>query len=254
MLGNDLESPATERLRPVIPKPTESLFVEEILALFDQAGFPAARSDGPDQRKAFSEPENRAASEDVEQQEFLPEERGAMTQLLRRTETLALFDEPGFPAASSEGPDERQEFLEPEGQAASEGADRQEFLPEEQGAMLHTLPRTTSGRIAVRLAAMGMLALGLAGLVSFVADAGRPVHPGPIPTEVASVEQASVPAMGSSANPTMESPGSAGSPEDRGPEQAASGSNMAHPEPVPAEVASVEQASVPAMDGSANPV
>ena len=103
MLGNDLESPATERLRPVIPKPTESLFVEEILALFDQAGFPAARSEGPDERQAFSEPEDRAASEDAEQQELLPEELGAMLHLFHWTDTLAYFDELGFYAASSEG-------------------------------------------------------------------------------------------------------------------------------------------------------
>src|SRR3712207_1391417 len=80
------------------------------------------------------------------------------------------------------------------------------------------------------------------------ASGSNMVHPEPRPAEVASVEQASAPAMDGSANPAMESPGSAGSPEYRDPEQAASGSNMVHPEPRPAEVASVEQASVPAKE------
>ena len=189
MPGDDFETCPPAGPRPGIAAPAGSSFTQEMLALFDQAGFPEAPAGAPREPQRLSSPEAWSISE--------------------------VADQHGSPVAPAEASSEPRSASNPEPYAICEGTHRQTALPEEDKGSPQTRLRPTLER-AIRFAAVGTLALGFVGLASLGANHGRTAQSRTTAAGIApAVEQASAPTMDGTAAPEGERPASVPSPEFR---------------------------------------
>ena len=233
MPDDELGAPAEERLR--LFASAEPALTQEMLALFDQAGFPATLAEAPSEPQRSSELEAHAASEDQTDlsaaspeaherqgssdlegeaasdsetasegpvQQDLPttsaeapgepqrasefeaqaasEEQADLSVALSEAHKPQRSSDPegqvasdseaeavsegafqqASPKASAEAPCEPRALSGPQCQVLSEGARQQGSSPVERTGILRTFLSTTSGRPAVRIAAVGTLVRG----------------------------------------------------------------------------------------------
>ena len=231
MPNDELEAPAGERARLFASAEAVStqemlalldqvgLPATEMLAFFDQAGFPATSPEASSEPQRSSEFEARAASEDqgdlsvTASEAHKPQRSSDQGQAASDSESQAASEgavQQASPTASAETPCEPRTLSGPRSEAVSEGARQQGSLREKRMRMPRTFLPITSGRLAVRIAAVGTL-VSVVGLAGWAANHGRTTHPEPMPTEVASVvEPTSEPATVGRPAPETDGPGSAG--------------------------------------------